>query len=36
VRNAVKEKEKQQPPKASRLLFKYLKEVSSEKDLEEF
>jgi len=36
VRNAVKEKEKQQPPKASRVLFKYLKEVSSEKDLEEF
>ena len=30
VRNALKEKEKEQPPKASRALFRYLKELSSE------
>jgi ribosome-associated protein len=30
VRNAVKEKEKEQPPKASRALFRYLKELTSE------
>jgi ribosome-associated protein len=30
VRNAVKEKEKVQPPKASRALFRYLKELTSE------
>ena len=30
VRNAVKEKENQQPPKASRALFRYLRELMSE------
>ncbi len=30
VRNAVKEKEKEQPPKASRALFRYLRELTSE------
>ena len=30
VRNAVKEKDKEQPPKASRALFRYLKELTSE------
>jgi ribosome-associated protein len=30
VRNVVKEKEKEQPPKASRALFRYLKELTSE------
>jgi ribosome-associated protein len=30
VRNAVKEKEKVRPPKASRALFRYLKELTSE------
>lgn len=30
VRNAVREREKQQPPKSSRALFKYLKTLQSE------
>ena len=35
VRNAVKEKEKEQSPKPSRALFRYLKELTSEQKPEE-